>query len=134
MPSADVIINNARIFTGDESNPHAEAVAVKGNRIVYVGTNEGAGSYKDKSTRVIDGQGHTLTPGFWEAVSNSNSGAFNATAGFDLIESIDTPDDLLLQWCITVSLLWVTWISFLLRYCPVMQQVNPRKWAPGHGI
>jgi peptide/nickel transport system substrate-binding protein len=29
----------------------------------------------------------------WEAVSNPNSGAFNATAGFDLIESIETPDD-----------------------------------------
>ena len=30
----------------------------------------------------------------WEAVSNPNSGAFNETGGFDLIESIDTPDDL----------------------------------------
>ncbi len=64
MPSADVIIMNARVFTSDESNPRAEAVAVKGNRIVYVGTNEGAESYKDTSTRVIDGEGHTVTPGF----------------------------------------------------------------------
>ena len=30
----------------------------------------------------------------WEAISNPASGAFNATAGFDLIESMDTPDDL----------------------------------------
>lgn len=30
----------------------------------------------------------------WEAVSNPNSGAYNATSGFELIESIDTPDDL----------------------------------------
>ena len=29
----------------------------------------------------------------WEVISNPASGAFNATAGFDLIESIDTPDD-----------------------------------------
>lgn len=29
----------------------------------------------------------------WEAVSNPNSGAYNQTAGFDLIESIETPDD-----------------------------------------
>lgn len=28
----------------------------------------------------------------WEIISNPNSGAFNATAGFDLIESMDTPD------------------------------------------
>ena len=30
----------------------------------------------------------------WEVVSNPNSGAYNQTAGFDLIESIDTPDDM----------------------------------------
>lgn len=64
MSSADVIITNAKIFTSDESNPHAEAVAVKGNRIIYVGTNEGAESFKTRSTRLIDGQGHTLTAGF----------------------------------------------------------------------
>src|SRR5574339_1208341 len=64
MPSADVIITNAKIYTGDESNPHAKAVAVKGNRILYVGTNEGMESFKSQSTRVIDGKGHTLTAGF----------------------------------------------------------------------
>jgi len=61
---ADLLITNARIFTSDESNPHAEAVAVKGNRIVYVGTNTGVESFKGAATRVIDGQGRTLTPGF----------------------------------------------------------------------
>lgn len=64
MPSADVIITNAKVFTSDESNLYAEAVAVKGNRIVYVGTNQGSLGFKSQSTRVIDGQGHTLTPGF----------------------------------------------------------------------
>jgi predicted amidohydrolase YtcJ len=64
MPSADVIITNARIFTSDETNPYAQAVAVKGNRILYVGTNEGTKSFKTQSTRVIDGQGYTLTAGF----------------------------------------------------------------------
>lgn len=65
MPQpADMIITNAKIFTSNDSNPHAEAVAVKGNRIVYVGDNAGAEAFKGGSTRVIDGQGHTLTPGF----------------------------------------------------------------------
>jgi predicted amidohydrolase YtcJ len=64
MPSADVIITNARVFTSDESNPRAEAVAVRGNRIVYVGTITEAEALKAGSTRVIDGQGHTLTAGF----------------------------------------------------------------------
>lgn len=61
---AGIIIMNARIFTSDEANPRAEAIAIKGNRIVYVGTNAEAEAFKDTSTRVIDAQGHTLTPGF----------------------------------------------------------------------
>lgn len=61
---ADVIITNARVFTSDDSNPRAEAVAVKGNRIIYVGTSQGAESCKGSGTRLIDGQGRTLTPGF----------------------------------------------------------------------
>src|SRR5215204_1972835 len=61
---ADIIITNAKVFTSDESNSRAEAVAVKGNRIIYVGNNAGVQAFKDESTRVIDGQGRTLTPGF----------------------------------------------------------------------
>ena len=61
---ADIIFTNARIFTSDESNPRAEAVAIQGNRIVYVGNNAGGEKFRDEKTRVIDGQGRTLTPGF----------------------------------------------------------------------
>ena len=61
---AGIIIMNARIFTSDEANSRAEAIAIKGNRIVYVGPNAEAEAFKDASTRVIDAQGHTLTPGF----------------------------------------------------------------------
>jgi predicted amidohydrolase YtcJ len=61
---ANIIITNAKVFTSDEGNPRAEAIAVTGNRIVYVGTNAGVEVFKDASTRVIDAQGHTLTPGF----------------------------------------------------------------------
>ena len=61
---ADLVIENAKIFTSNEAKPYAEALAVKGNRIVFVGTNEAAKPYKDESTKVIDGQGRTVTPGF----------------------------------------------------------------------
>ena len=64
MSAATFIINNARIFTSDPDNPHAEAVAVKGNRIFYVGSNSGVEEFRDSKTRVIDGGGRTLTPGF----------------------------------------------------------------------
>jgi len=61
---ANIIFTNARVFSSDESNRHAEAVAVKTNRIVYAGSNKGTGERRGDKTRVIDAQGHSLTPGF----------------------------------------------------------------------
>ena len=63
-PYADVIVTNANVFTSDESNLHAEMVAVKGNRIVYVGSRLEEIEWRSPDTRVIDAQGKTLLPGF----------------------------------------------------------------------
>jgi hypothetical protein len=63
-PAADIVITNAKVFTSDETNLHAEAVAVKGNRIVYVGSSAGTEAWRGPTSRVIDGQGKTLLPGF----------------------------------------------------------------------
>lgn len=62
--SADLIIMNAKVFTSDDSNPWAEAVVIQGNRIAYVGDTSHALTFRGERTRVVDGQGHTLTPGF----------------------------------------------------------------------
>lgn len=61
---ADFIVENAKVFTSNKDMPQAEAVAVRGNRIVFVGMNKDANVFKDKNTRVIDGKGRTVTPGF----------------------------------------------------------------------
>jgi predicted amidohydrolase YtcJ len=61
---ADVIITNVKVFTADESNPHAEAVAVRGDRIVSVGSKAEVEEWRGRGTRVLDGQGNTLLPGF----------------------------------------------------------------------
>jgi len=61
---ADIVIKNAKVFTSNEAMPHAETVAIKGNRIIFVGTNEEVKEFKSESTRIIDGQGRTLTAGF----------------------------------------------------------------------
>ncbi|NOH02244.1 MAG: amidohydrolase [Chloroflexi bacterium] len=83
---ADIIIENARLFTSNKDMPQAEAVAVKGNRIIYVGTNEGANAFKAAGTRVVDGQGRTLTPGFidshfhllWGSISMGGAQLYDA--------------------------------------------------------
>lgn len=82
MPTtADFVIENAKAFTSNEEKPLAEAVAVKGNRIIFVGTNEEVKNHLDSSTQVIDGMGRTVTPGFidshfhllWGAISMSGA-------------------------------------------------------------
>jgi hypothetical protein len=61
---ADSIITNAKIFTIDEANPRAEAIAVRGDRIVYAGSRMEVEEWRGRGTRVLDGQGNTLLPGF----------------------------------------------------------------------
>ena len=72
---ADTIITNARVFTSGDDNHHAEAVAIKGNRILYVGDNASAKELSDGRTRIIDGQQRTLTPGFIDSHVHLLSGA-----------------------------------------------------------
>ena len=60
---ADIIFKNGRVITVNASDDIAEAAAVKDNRIVYIGTSEGAEKLADGKTEVIDLQGRTLMPG-----------------------------------------------------------------------
>ncbi|MBU1671819.1 MAG: amidohydrolase [Actinobacteria bacterium] len=61
---ADLVVANATIVTCDDSNPRAQAVAVKDGRIAYVGKDRGAARHVGENTRVINGRGRVLTPGF----------------------------------------------------------------------
>ncbi|MHB8895865.1 MAG: amidohydrolase [Candidatus Geothermincolia bacterium] len=61
---ADLVVANARVFTSDASNPSARAVAVKDTRIVYVGDDRGVAEFVGPETRVVNGRGRTVTPGF----------------------------------------------------------------------
>lgn len=64
MPQlADLLITNAAVYTVDDANPHAEAVAVRGNRIVFVGSAADAQAWRGPKTEVIEGKGRTLLPG-----------------------------------------------------------------------
>jgi len=73
---ADLLITNAAVYTVDEANPHAEAVAVRGKRIAFVGSAAAAAAWRGPQTEVIDAAGGTLLPGlidshfhlFWGAM------------------------------------------------------------------
>jgi predicted amidohydrolase YtcJ len=64
---ADLILTNGNIYTVDESNPAAEAIAVRGDRILKVGSAEEVAALQGDSTEVIDLEGQFLMPGFIEA-------------------------------------------------------------------
>ncbi|MEP6604181.1 MAG: amidohydrolase [Spartobacteria bacterium] len=64
----DLVLLNGNIYTVNESKPHAEAVAVKGQRIVFVGSNEDAKQFHAKSgSRRIDLAGKTVVPGLTDS-------------------------------------------------------------------
>jgi len=63
----DLILHNARIYTGDAGRPVAEAIAVRGDRIVRVGGNADVLPLRAPSTRIIDVSGATIVPGLQDA-------------------------------------------------------------------
>lgn len=66
-PAADLIVRNAKIWTVDKILPTAQAVAVLGDRIVAVGSNDDVEVWHGAHTRTIDASGKLLLPGFNDA-------------------------------------------------------------------
>jgi predicted amidohydrolase YtcJ len=63
-PPADLVLTNAVVHTVDARQPQAEAVAVRGNRIVAVGGAADVQALVGPTTRVLDLRGRTVVPGF----------------------------------------------------------------------
>jgi predicted amidohydrolase YtcJ len=65
---ADLVLTGGTVFTADSAHTLAEAVAVRGNRIVAVGSSKEIARYiKDGSTKTIELDGAFVTPGFNDA-------------------------------------------------------------------
>ena len=64
---ATVVLRNGRIWTGDPQHPWVEAIAILGNKIDWMGTNDDVLSRTGKNTQVIDLAGKRVVPGFNDA-------------------------------------------------------------------
>lgn len=64
---ADLVLKNGTVITMDESIPEASAVAVKGDRIIWVGNTTEADIWIGKKTRVLDLDGGFVYPGLIES-------------------------------------------------------------------
>ncbi|HEX5410310.1 MAG TPA: amidohydrolase [Terriglobia bacterium] len=60
---ADTVLVNARVFTALDDHPYAEAIAIKGNRILAVDTNQKISSLAGPNTKRIDVGGRLVIPG-----------------------------------------------------------------------
>jgi hypothetical protein len=67
VPTADLVLTNAVVHTVDARRPRADAVAVRGNRIVAVGGAMEVRAFVGPKTRVLDLGGRTVVPGFDDA-------------------------------------------------------------------
>jgi predicted amidohydrolase YtcJ len=64
---ADVVFRNGNIYTVNQRQPHADAVAVKGDRIVFVGSNDDAKKLQGSATRIVNLDGATVLPGLTDS-------------------------------------------------------------------
>ncbi|MGI8480790.1 MAG: amidohydrolase [Chthoniobacterales bacterium] len=66
-PPADSVFANGNFYTVNERQPRAEAVAVQGERIVFVGSNADAMKAAKSGARVVDLEGRTVLPGLTDS-------------------------------------------------------------------
>jgi predicted amidohydrolase YtcJ len=65
--TADLIVHHGVVYTAAEGSARAEAVAIAGDRLIYVGGNAEALARRGPATRVIDAGGRTIVPGLQDA-------------------------------------------------------------------
>lgn len=66
-PKADLILENGDIWTGVEGAPRAEAVAIAGDRVIFVGASKKARKLAGDATEIVDLGGKFVAPGFIDA-------------------------------------------------------------------
>jgi imidazolonepropionase-like amidohydrolase len=64
---ADTVVLNARVYTVNPKQPWAEALAIRGDKIVAVGSAKEMAPYRAASTKVIDAGGRLVLPGFTDS-------------------------------------------------------------------
>lgn len=64
---ADLILEGGTVYTLNKAQPWAEAAAVAGGKIVFVGTNTEVKKYRGRETKVLDVAGKVVLPGFQDS-------------------------------------------------------------------
>src|SRR3989475_8507006 len=110
---ADLIFINGSVYTANDRQPHAEAIAVKGDRIVFVGAGAAARAYQGAQTKVVDLHGATVLPGMTDAHHHLEGVGFRE---------------------MTLNLEGITNLQdFLAKVKTKVDQTKPGEWVTGRG-
>lgn len=113
VTTADLVLKNGNVYTADDKSARAEAIAVKADRIVFVGSNAGAQKYVGQGTRVVDLKGATVLPGFTDAHQHlSGVGLREMTLNLEGTASLQ---------------------DFLAKVKARVDQAKPGEWVTGRG-
>jgi hypothetical protein len=66
-PASDLLIHNTTIYTANNAQWNAEALAIRGDRIVFVGSNEEASAWRCGAQTLLDLAGGVVYPGFTDS-------------------------------------------------------------------
>ena len=111
--AADIVFRNGNVYTANDKAPRAQAIAVKEDRIVFVGTNAAAQKFVGPNTRVVDLKGNTVLPGFTDAHQHlSGVGQREMTLNLEGTTSLD---------------------DFLAKVKARVDQSKPGEWITGRG-
>ena len=110
---ATLVLRNGKIVTVDAATPEAQAIAVRGDRIEAIGTNESIRRYIGPNTQVIDLGGQLAVPGLIES-----HGHFMGLG----------------QSKMTLDLMDVTsWDEIVSMVAAAAKQAKPGEWIVGRG-
>jgi predicted amidohydrolase YtcJ len=93
VSSGERIFFHAKVFTGDAQNPYAEAVAIRGEKIIAVGNFPEVVKSVSENAERIDLEGKSLFPGFIDSHSHSIDGGLGLISA-DASEKVHSLDDL----------------------------------------
>jgi len=113
VTSADIVFKNGNVYTANDKASRAEAIAVKADRIVFVGSNADAQKYVGQGTRVVDLKGGTVLPGFTDSHQHlSGVGLREMTLNLEGTTSLE---------------------DFLAKVKARVDQAKPGEWVTGRG-
>ncbi len=78
-PPADVIVTNAHVYTVNPQQKWADAIAIRGDKIVAVGDTAKIEGYRGAATKVIDAGGRLVLPGFTDCHIHFMDGSLGLT-------------------------------------------------------